>query len=500
MRIHHLSAALIFACLAAGDVAAQQAAPSAPPAPGPSPLPGAQIFQANCQSCHGNNLQGGRGPSLFAEGLLASHSDDQLRQIIKTGVPNSEMPSFTGRLSDEEMGMVIAYLRIQGGRLKAAPPFTPDPNNQVIKSQKQTFKIEVVAAGMDTPWGEAFLPDGRMLVTQRSGAVRVIDHGKLSPEPVAGTPKVFVRQDGGMLDVAVHDGWIYLSYTEVEPGVTPAPGSDTAPTPAPPTMTVMVRGHIKDNQWTDNHEIFRAPNSLYTTTSDHYGSRFVFDGKGHLFFSLGERHNMVNAQSLTTPLGKVHRVNEDGSVPKDNPFVNVPGAWPSIWSLGHRNPEGLTFNPINGDLWESEHGPTGGDEINVIDKGHNYGWGLASMGLEPGVFKQSAIGTDPPIAFYTPTIAPSGMTFYGGNRYPGWKNNLFVAALAGQELLRLEIDGRKIVTQEPLFKEYGRVRDVITGPDGLLYVLLQNPTGAGTGLALSAATTGMVIRLVPVNG
>ena len=489
--------AVLGALLAAGGALAQQSnAPAAPPA-APA-LPGAQAFSANCQSCHGNSLAGGRGPSLFSESLLSSHSDDALRQIIKSGVANSEMPSFSGRLSDDEIGQVIAYLRIQGGRLKANPPFVPNPDGQVIHSQKQTFRIEIVASGLDTPWGEVFLPDGRMLVTERTGAVRVIDHGKLLPEAVKGTPKVFVRQDGGMLDVATHSGWIYLSYTEVEPGVTPAPGSDTAPTPAPPTMTVLVRGHIRDNQWTDNQEIFRAPSSLYTTTSDHYGSRFLFDGKGHLYFSLGERHNMVNAQSLATPLGKIHRVNEDGSIPADNPFVKIPGAVPSIWSLGHRNPEGLAFDPVTGDLWESEHGPTGGDEINVIDKGHNYGWGLASMGLEPGIFKQSAPGTDPPVAFYTPTIAPSGIGFYSGDRYPGWKNNLFVAALAGQELLRLEIKNRQVVAQEPVFKEFGRVRDVITGPDGLLYVLLQNPTGAGTGLALSAATSGMVVRLVPV--
>ena len=153
---------------------------------------------------------------------------------------------------------------------------------------------------------------------------------------------------------------------------------------------------------------------------------------------------------------------------------------------------------MTGDLWESEHGPAGGDEINVIDKGHNYGWGLASMGLEPGILRQSAPNTDPPITFYTPAIAPSGITFYGGDKYPGWKNDLFVSALAGQELLRLEPRGRRIVAQEPLFKEFGRVRDVIVGPDGLLYVLLQNPTGGGTGLQLSASTAGMVIRLVPI--
>lgn len=491
---------ICLAILMASAALAQTAAPPPPAGPSSAPtLPGAQTFQANCQSCHGNNLQGGRGPSLFTDALLSSHSDDQLRKIIKTGVPNSEMPSFVGHLSDDEIGEVIAYLRIQRGRLKSASPFMPDPNGQVIHSEKQTFRIEMVASGLNTPWGAVFLPNGRMLVTERTGPLRVIDHGKLLPEPVQGTPKVFVRQDGGMLDVAYHSGWVYLSYTEVEPGVTPAPGSDTAPNPAPPTMTVIVRGHIENNYWADSQEIFRAPSSLYTTTSDHYGSRFLFDGKGHLFFSLGERHNMVNAQSLSTPLGKILRVNEDGSVPPDDPFIKIPGAWPSIWSLGHRNPEGLAFNPVNGDLWESEHGPTGGDEVNVIAKGHNYGWGLASMGLEPGIFKQTAIGTDAPVAFYTPAIAPSGIAFYSGDRYPSWKNNLFVAALAGQELLRLEIQGRKVVSQEAVFKEFGRVRDVITGPDGLLYVLLQNPTGSGTGLALSAATAGVVIRLVPAQ-
>ena len=409
----------------------------------------------------------------------------------------AEMPSFASQLGDDEIGQLIAYLRIRGGQLKADPPFVPSPDGQVIHSQKQAFKLEIVASGLETPWGEVFLPDGHMLVTERSGALRVIDHGKLLPEPVKNTPKVFVRQDGGMLDVAYHTGWIYLAYTEVEPGVTPASGSDTAPNIAPPTLTVWVRGHIRNNEWVDNHEIFRVPSTLYTTTSDHYGTRFLFDGKGHVFFSLGDRHNMVNAQSLATPLGKIHRLNEDGSVPADNPFVKIPDAVPSIWSLGHRNPEGMAFDPLTGNLWESEHGPTGGDEINVIDKGHNYGWGLASMGLEPGIFRQNMPNTDPPITSFTPAIAPSGICFYTGNRFPAWKNNLFVAALAGQELLRFEIKGRQIVAREALFTQFGRVRDVIQGPDGYLYVLVQNPTGGGTGLLLSAPTAGMVVRLVP---
>jgi glucose/arabinose dehydrogenase len=511
MKIHHLTAALAFAFLVAGDATAQQAAAppaaaavTAAPAPARQINPAIQAFNETCSGCHGTGLGGARAPSLFAEHFLSETSDDQILGIVQNGTP-SGMPSFKDKFSEDQIRQIIAYLRIQGGRLKAAPPFVPDPTNKVITSQKQTFRIEVVAKGIETPWGLAFLPDGGMLVTSRGGRLNVIDkNGKLQADPVADTPKVFVRQDGGLLDVVLHpdykkNGWIYLSYTEVKPGVTPAPGSNAAPVPAPPTMTVMVRGRIRNNHWVDNQEIFRADSSLYTTTSDHYGSRFLFDKEGHLFYSLGERHNMANAQNLSVPMGKIHRVNDDGTPLADNPFVHTPGADPTIWSYGHRNPEGLAFDPVTGDLWESEHGPTGGDEINIIRKGHNYGWGVISMGLEPGITHQHEAGMDDPIAYYTPTIAPSGMTFYSGDRYPGWKNNLFVAALAGQELLRLEVSGGKITAQEPVFKEFGRVRDVKTGPDGLLYVLLQNPTGAGTGLALSAATAGMVIRLVPVK-
>ena len=484
--------------------AAAQPGTAAPPARPPSFA--AQAFTDNCAGCHGTNLSGGRGPSLFAEHLLAENSDDQLAKIIHDGIPSGGMPAFGERFSGNEVRQIIAYLRVQSGRLKANPPFIPNPNGQLIHSSKQDFRIQVVAAGLDTPWGLAWLPDGRMLVTERGGHVRIVDaHGKLLPKPIADTPTPFVRQDGGMLDVVVHpnyrrNGWIYFSYSEVKPGVTPAPGSDTAPNIAPPTMTVLVRGRLsKDNRWIDQQTIFRAPSELYTTTSDHYGSRFLFDAQGHLFYSLGERHNMINAQNLAVPLGKVHRVNDDGTPAAGNPFADRKGADASIWSYGHRNPQGLAFNPVTGDLWETEHGPTGGDEINVIDKGANYGWGVVSMGLEPGITHQHEAGMVDPITFYTPTIAPSGITFYTGTRYPAWKNNLFVAALAGQELLRIETKGRTIVAQEPLFKEYGRVRDVKTGPDGLLYVLLQNPTGSGTGLALSAATSGMVIKLVPVS-
>ena len=203
---------------------------------------------------------------------------------------------------------------------------------------------------------------------------------------------------------------------------------------------------------------------------------------------------MENAQDLSNPLGKIHRVNDDGTVPKDNPFVGRAGALATIWSYGHRNPQGLAWDPVTGQLWESEHGPQGGDEINVIGKGKNYGWGVITMGNQPGLTKRAEEGMEQPVAYYSPTIAPSGMTFSNGKKYPRWKNNLFVSALGGQQLRRLEVSGGKVTAQEVVFNQFGRVHDVIEGPDGLLYVTLQLP-----GQVLSASTPGMVARLVPVK-
>jgi glucose/arabinose dehydrogenase len=507
-----LAKALFFAAGLA--VLCPSIAGSQAPPPGAGPPRGfaATFYAENCAGCHGANLEGGRGPSLSDPARLTARTDDQLHATILNGVSGAEMPAFKGRVDDNQTWQLVAFLRTQAATIQGKPAFVPDPNGKVIRSAKQTFRIETVAAGLDTPWGMTFLPDGRMLVTERSGAVRIIDRtGKLQPNPVWGTPQPWVRQDSGTLDIALHpdyrrNGWIYLAYTDMPPGtVVPtappaAPGQPAARPASPPSMTVVVRGRLSaKGEWINQQEIFRAPFSLYTPSGAHYGARFVFDRQGHLFFGIGERGDMANAQKLDNPLGKIHRVNADGSVPRDNPFVNTPGAVPTIWSYGHRNPEGLSFDPVTGLLWESEHGPTGGDEINVIEKGKNYGWGVISMGVQPGITQRSAPGMEQPIVYYTPTMAPSGINFYVGSRYPGWRNNLFVAALAGQQLRRLEIKGRAVVAQEPLFEAFGRTRQVITGPDGLLYVLLQNPTGAGTGLSLSAATPGMVIRLVPVR-
>jgi len=263
-------------------------------------------------------------------------------------------------------------------------------------------------------------------------------------------------------------------------------------------MTVVVRGRISPAlRWVDQEIIFRAPLDLYTTSGSHFGCRLLFDRQGRLYFSIGERGVFQDAQDLTKPTGKIHRVTDVGGVPPDNPFVRRTEALGTIWSYGHRNPEGLAWDPVTGLLWSSEHGPTGGDEINVIEPGHNYGWGVATKGTQPGITKTSEVGMDDPIVYYTPTIGPAGIAFYTGDRYPRWKDtSLFVAALAGQQLRRLEIKGRTVVHQEIVFNQFGRVRDIVQGPDGYFYIALQQPTGAGTGLPLSASTPGLVIRLV----
>jgi len=468
------------------------------------------LFTERCASCHGTDLAGARARSLFTRSFLETVSDAQLRQTILDGKPGADMPAFRGVLDPDAVDALVTWIRIQSGNLSERPPYVANPHGQVLRTKKQTVRMEVVATGLDTPWGMGFLPDGRLLVSERPGRLRVIDRDGTLGEPVAGTPTAWVRQDGGYFDVAVHPdyaktGWIYLSYSEIVPGYAgpmPPPGIAGAPPgfgPLPPSNTRIVRGKINArNEWVEQQDVARLPDATYSPSIIHYGQRFLFDGKGHLFWTLGDRGDPAQAQNLGDPRGKIHRVNDDGSVPRDNPFVSRPGALPSIWTYGHRNPQGLAFDPRTGLLWETEHGPTGGDEVNVIEKGRNYGWGVTTKGVQNGLTQRSQPGMDDPIVWYTPSVGPSGISFYTGRPYAGWRNtSLFVAMLTGQKLMRLEIAGRRVVEQEPIFEQFGRVRQVIVGPDGLFYVLLQNPTGRGTTIPVFGAAPGMVVRLQP---
>ena len=336
--------------------------------------------------------------------------------------------------------------------------------------------VTPVATGLDHPWGLAFLPDGRMLVTERPGRLRTVGRdGQLGP-PVAGVPEVDARGQGGLLDVALDpdfaaNGLVYLSYAEA------GTGAD-----AGKNGTAVARGKLVGSQLTDVKVIFRQRDKAVSVA--HFGSRLVFDRQGRLYITLGDRFSLRDeAQNLGSHLGKTIRIEADGRVPADNPFVKTPGALPEIWSYGHRNMQGAALNPETGELWTHEHGPQGGDELNIDLGGRNYGWPVVTYGVEYGSGKPIGEGTakagmTPPVTYWVPSIAISGMTFLTSSRYPGWQGQLFIGALKGQALVRLQLDGRRVVREERLLTDLGeRIRDVRQGPDGWLYLLTDSSEG-----------------------
>ncbi|MCB1755629.1 MAG: PQQ-dependent sugar dehydrogenase [Gammaproteobacteria bacterium] len=348
-------------------------------------------------------------------------------------------------------------------------------------TEKGRIRAQVLASGLDHPWSLAFLPDGRMLVTERSGRLQLLDADGGVIGSVAGLPPVAVRGQGGLLDVAVHPDFarnqlIYLSWVARGEGG---------------TGTEVGRARF-DEQTRALHDLdvlFRlTPKS---GTSRHFGSRLIFDGKGFLLITLGDRGEMERAQKLDDHAGSVIRLTEDGEIPPDNPFVGRDGARAEIFSYGHRNIQGAFLHPSTGELWVHEHGPQGGDELNIARTGNNYGWPVITYGVNYGSGTkigegQEKPGMQQPLYYWVPSIAPSGMTFYTGDRFKEWQGNIFVGSLAFQTLVRLEVDGEKITHEERMFeRRLGRIRDVRTGPDGLLYLLTDS-------------SNGMLLRVEPV--
>jgi aldose sugar dehydrogenase len=454
-----------------------------------------KFYAENCANCHGKNLEGAQAPSMLDDEWKHGGDDASIAHTISEGFITNGMPPWKAVLTGSEIRAMVVFIREKAEQARRAKTvFAKPADRQAIQSRAHSFRLVNVVEGLAAPWSIAFLPDGRMLVTELAGRLRIVQGGRLLLDPVAGTPVVFTKGQGGLLDVAPHpgfasNGWVYLTFSHP---LTNASGGVVA-------MTSVVRGHIKDNGWADEQVIFRADPATYRPTPIHFGSRLVFDGDGHLFFSIGERGFKENAQDLTRPNGKVHRVFDDGRIPTDNPFVNVSNAVPSIWSYGHRNPQGLVWNTATGDLWETEHGPRGGDELNLVRKGLNYGWPEITYGMHYDGSPVSELtakeGMEQPVIFWTPSIAVCSMDFYFGDKFPRWRGNLFVTALAQQELRRLVLDGRRVTEQEVLFKDIGRVRDVVSGPDGCLYVAFNNPDriarveplGEGTSSTASAA-------------
>jgi aldose sugar dehydrogenase len=314
------------------------------------------------------------------------------------------------------------------------------------------------------------------LITEKPGRLRVVTKGKLQPDPVKNIPKVLNEGQGGLMDVAVdpdysQNGWIYLAFSHV---LDKKAGEDR-----PGAMTKIVRGKIENNTWTNEQVLFEAPHEMYRTTRHHYGCRIVFDPEGHLYFAIGDRGAGFQAQDNTLPNGKVHRINKDGSIPADNPFVSDPKAMKSLYSLGNRNIQGMAIHPETGELWTTEHGPMGGDELNLIKPGKNYGWETITYGIN---YNGTIItefthkpGMEQPNLYWTPSIAVCGLDFYRGDLFKKWKNKLLVGALKYEEVRLLNIEGDRVMHDEVILKGQGRVRDVQTGPDGAIYVVLNDP-------------------------
>lgn len=347
------------------------------------------------------------------------------------------------------------------------PPVPPSPPRV---SDGRRYDVVTVADHLEHPWSVAFLPDGAILVTERSGhLLRIARDGK-SRQEIAGLPRIAVADQGGLLDVLLDSAFrtnqiIYLSYS--------AAGTEG-------TGTEVLRARLAGSTLTDTTTIFRALPK--TPVSKQYGSRFLMTHDGKLLITLGDKTDMQQAQDMGSHLGKVVRINPDGSIPRDNPFIATPGARPEIYSYGNRNIQGIAIHPVTGRIWMHEHGPYGGDELNILKKGANYGWPLVTYGIDYSgeviSDRTTASGIETPVLQWTPCIAPSGMTFYTGDRYPKWKGNLFIGSLVQMHLRRVVLEGEKVTGEQVLFRELQeRIRDVRQGPDGYLYLLTDNKNG-----------------------
>lgn len=450
----------------------------------PEQSPGEALYSKYCIGCHGPDLKGGTASNLLKADLKYGSSRQAIYDGTAKGYESVGMPGFGKALSPIQLNDLTDYiLAKREGQMSATAvgevvDATKLKRHRTIETLDYKVDVDIWIEGLDTPWSIAFTGDGRALVTEKRGRLRVIEKGALQDEPVKGTPTVDSGGQGGLLDVAVdpdfaRNGWVYLSYSHEQD----RHGS----------MTRVVRGKITDNAWTGEQVLFEAPAETYRHGGNHYGSRFVFDGKGHLFFSIGERGNQKDAQDITLPNGKVHRINLDGSIPKDNPFVGADDAIKSIYSYGHRNPQGLDMHPVTGDLWDAEHGPRGGDELNIVRSGKNYGWPVISYGInyDGSIMTRERVreGMEQPIWFWRPSTGVCAIEFYEGTEFPYWQNQLLVSSLARRDLRLLTIEEGRVLHEEVILKDMGRVRDVSNGPDGAIYVVLNDP---GTILRLSS--------------
>ena len=435
----------------------------------------ADNYRTYCAGCHGDNLE-----KFVDKVWMDQEGTSSIEESIKNGIIEIGMPAFEKTFTDAEIEALALYVK-EGIPADRQELVASVHANQIIESEVHRFVIDTVVLGLDVPWGLAFLPNGDLLISERSGTLHTFSNGQLSA-PIEGLPPIMAFGQGGLMDLALHpnyedNGWIYMSYSALNTQSSKPMGN-----------TAIMRARLKDGKLIDQEVLYKGTPD--TDRGHHFGCKLAFDGKGYLYFGIGERGQHFDfPQKLDNSNGKIHRIHDEGRIPTDNPFYTTSGAIKSIYCYGNRNPQGNAFHPVTGDLWETEHGPMGGDELNLIKPGLNYGWPIISYGInyDGTILTEMSHkeGMEQPVIQWTPSIAPCGMTFVTGNRFKNWENNILVGSLRFDYVERIVLDGQKVAHQEKLVEGIGRVRNVVVSPDGLVYIGLENP--------------GRIVRLIPVD-
>ncbi|MEM9934212.1 MAG: PQQ-dependent sugar dehydrogenase [Bacteroidota bacterium] len=431
-------------------------------------------YQVLCGGCHGQKMNS----FLDRKWKYGKHRDSIFNSITR-GYAEQGMPSFRAALTDAQVYGLTDYILKSVEKEEQYAFAGQEVFSDTFITASFSYELDTIAEGMSSPWGMAFLPDGDMLITDKMGILyRKTADGDMMV--IGGVPAVRSKGQGGLMDVELHpnfleNSWIYLSYSKPKK----QDGKNMA-------TTAIMRAKLEENSLTEQKDIFIA--SPYSAKAHHFGSRIEFDREGYLYLSVGDRGNRdENPQDLGNHCGKVHRIHDDGSIPEDNPFVNTEGAMPTIYSYGHRNPQGIAMHPVTGKIWSHEHGPRGGDEINIHVPGKNYGWPVISYGINYDGTTFTNLtekeGMEQPLDYYVPSIAPCGMAFLTSDKYPDLENSLLVGSLKYEYCELIKFDGEKIVGREKLLEGVGRVRNVRVGLDGYIYIAVEKP--------------GMIFRLMP---
>ncbi|MES2495187.1 MAG: PQQ-dependent sugar dehydrogenase [Pseudomonadota bacterium] len=455
---------MALACALAG----KSATPDVPAAP----LPGRAIYEANCAGCHGRDLQGASATALVKSDWSYGRTRFAISNNIRNGLPSAGMPAWGKLLGEQEQKDLLDYILAT----QSAHPSPARPLPSIISTKDYRLRGEIlVNKGLTIPWGIEFVDPRHALISDRSGQLFWMIDGALDPTPITGLPPVdHTTSTGGLFDIALdpeypRNGWVYLALAHSEnPGDASSPG-----------MTRVIRGRIDGHRWYDTEYLFRAADALQLPNSHGWGGRLLFDKAGDLYFSIGDMSRMHDAQDLSRPNGKLFRITSNGHPARGNPFPSTNSITGALFAYGLRNVQGLAQQPGTGAIWGTDHGPHGGDELDILQPGRNYGWPIATYGVD---YDGSVVSETPerkdverPVRHWTPAPAVSAIDFVTGALFPKWRGNLLMGSLSHETLFRFVVDGSSIIDEEILLRGYGRIRDVKIGPDGAIYLVTNNP-------------------------